>query len=200
MRDLAQISDAVTRDAERALVALDRDRNRVRTIERELERKRDELERERQELEQELRAARTVAERRVVGQKAQQALDRLPQVNQELQQIMADLSALSSRVTAVGGAISTFLIVPYSSPNGYCSCYDDKRNRLAALAGQRAQQMANLAPLLRQRGALAAQILPLFSAIPNPPGIPAATAPAVIDENAWWAETTTPELPAPEND
>jgi hypothetical protein len=287
---LAQISDAVTRDAEVALVALDQDRSRVESIQRDLERQRDELERERQELEQMFRAADSVGERRVVAGRAQAMYDRLPQLNQQLQQVVTDLATLSSRVTAVGGAISTYLIVPYSSPTGYCTCYDEKRNRLAALAGQRSQQMSALRPLLAQRGTLMNQLTPLFGLVPNtanpirvmgtltviaalaafvltgwfggviialiggvililmlisiliiitgvdqqimavrsrivsvdlqyyrlqaistcqqppaggpgvapptPPGVTPPMPPAVVDENAWWTETTRPEAPA----
>jgi hypothetical protein len=165
--DLATINDAVTHDAEVALVALDQDRARVDAIEQDLLQKRDELERERREIDQMFRAAGSRGERRLVADRVQAAYDRLPQLNQQLQQVLTDLNTLASRVTAVGGVISTYLIVPYSSPTGYCTCYDEKRNRLAAIDGQRGRLMSELRPLLAQRATYVNQLTPLFGLVAN---------------------------------
>lgn len=165
--DVSVIDDTVTRDAERALVALDQNRQRVETFQRDLEQKRAELELERREVERMLGAARSMGERRVAARRLEAAYDRLPQLNQQLQQVLSDLAVLTSRASAIGGAISTYLIVPYSNPTGYCTCYDDKRGRLAALAGPRSQHQATLSSLLAQRGSLMAQVTPTFSSVPS---------------------------------
>jgi hypothetical protein len=168
VQNLSQIQDALTRDAELAITALAADQRRVNDIRRRLERRRDELEREKNDVERALGAASSIGERRVAADRLQRLYDRVPTLHKELLQAVTDLSSINASARLAGSQISLSLIVPYSSPSGYCACYDVKRDRLAAIATQRDRQRQALTPLLMQRGHVLNQFNNLFSLVPDP--------------------------------
>lgn len=167
----AQVADAVTRDAELAIIRLDEDQRRLDTVRARMEQRRDELQRERDDLARALESASTFGERRAAARQLEAAYRRAGDVQAELQQVMTDLASISAGAGSAGGLISTYLIVPYTSGTGYCDCYTDKCNRLAALAGQRAVQVAALGPLFAQKATLSNQFFGAFGQVPNPANV-----------------------------
>ncbi len=171
IQSLSQVSDPITHDAELAAVALDNDQAEANRLRQDLERKKADLEREKNDLEQAFNSADSYSERRAVARRIEGMYDRLAKIQPELQQTIADLNTLNARASVRGALIGTYLIVPYSSASGYCACYTEKQNRLAAIASQRAAEVAKLTPLFAQRAAIGQQVLGLFSSLPNPANI-----------------------------
>jgi hypothetical protein len=166
VRTPADVNDALTRDAELALVRLDRDSTQLDTLEARLSAERDELEREQRELEDALQRG-ALGERRATINRLEVAYARLPGIRQDMRGVLADLDSLNARITSAGGLISTFLVVPYTSPTGYCACYDEKRRRLHPLVGQRAASAAMLAQPFAQRAAITGQVRSWFTQLPS---------------------------------
>jgi hypothetical protein len=130
------VNDTVTRDAQIAIVALGEDADKIDRLRGELEAKKSSLEQMRDKIQRGLDNDLSFSERSEVAAEILAARDRLAQLDQEIKQIMADEASLSAKTSMAGGLISTYLIVPYSSPGGYCACYDEKRRQLAAIAAK----------------------------------------------------------------
>ncbi len=162
------VNDARTRDAELALIRLDRDSTQLDALETRLEARRSELEREQREIEDAVNAG---SNRRATVARVEAAYSRLPAVEQELRGVLADLDSINARISSAGGLVSTYLIVPYTSRTGYCACYDEKRRRLDPLVAQRAATTALLAPPLAERAALTGEVMALFTRLPSPSNV-----------------------------
>ena len=161
------IRDAITRDAELALIRLDEDDRTRETLKAALEARAEELDDEAEELTRMRSAAKSIGDRGVVVSRMQQAQRRLEQVDVELRRVIADLDAMNARASKAGDLISTYLIVPYASQTGYCACYDTKRARLDAIASQRDVFGAQLSVLLAQRGTVVNQVVGLLAGMPS---------------------------------
>jgi len=167
IQDISQVNDALTRDAELAIVALDGDRQLVRDMRKQLKQKRDVLKKESDDIRSKLNGPSTMGERRKTARQIEEAYKRLDQIDSEKQKILTDLDSINARSSSAGALISTFLIVPYTSSSAYCACYDIKRDRLAAIASQISQQQAKLTRLFIKRNAIKQEIMALRSPMPN---------------------------------
>ena len=167
IQDPTQVNDALTRDAEMGLFALDADRDLVRDMRVQIEQKRADLKNERDDIDRVLSGPSSFGQRRQTARKIEQAYSRLGQIRSESRQVVADLDSINARASSAGALISTYLIIPYTSSAGYCSCYDTKRDRLATIATQIAQQNARLTPLFIRRNAIHQEFIRTFSLLPN---------------------------------
>lgn len=171
IQDPTQVDDALTRDAELAIVSLDADKDEVRTMRAQLEQKRADLERERAQIESVLHGPSSMSQRRQTARQIERAYGRIGQIRAEARQTMTDLDSINARSSSAGAMIAMSLIIPYTSASGYCACYDTKRGRLAAIASEIARQQAMLTPLLTRKNAIRQQIFGTFSALPTRPTI-----------------------------
>jgi hypothetical protein len=159
-----QVVDTVTRDAELSIVRLTADSADLDRIRIQLDARRAALEAEAREIERGLNQPGTFDERRALVSKMFGTANRNASLNAEIAQALADLSAINQRAMTAGGLIATHLVVPYTSPAGYCACYAAKQAQLASVIEAANREQANvLTPLVTQLGVLSGQIMTLFS-------------------------------------
>ena len=171
IQDPAQVNDALTRDAELAIAALDADKSEVRATRAQLEQQRDDLEREQAQLKRGMSGPSSIAERRRTATQIKQTYARLGQIRDQSRQVMTDLDSINARSSSAGAALAMSLIIPYTSAAGYCTCYDTKRSRLAAIATEIARQQTQLTPLYARKNAIRQQVFGTVSALPTRPTV-----------------------------
>ena len=159
--------DGITRDAEIGIIALDSDRDEVDILKDEFEQLKIDLENEKNEIEQGLNNSTGIGNRRQTARRIEQAYVRLGEINNRSQQVMADFDSINARATNAGALISTYLIVPYTNPVGFCDCYEEKKDRLAPIDTQANIQRRRLGPLFAQLNSVKSQVFNTISLIPG---------------------------------
>ena len=109
----------------------------------------------------------SMGERAAATRQFRASYARLAAVEQEISSKMDDLEALDVRSSQAGAVLSLELIVPYTSPYGYCSCYHTKCKQLAAIDSQATRYRSELNPLFQQQGQIRSDIFAWFSTFPN---------------------------------
>ena len=165
IQSLNQINNAVTRDAELALVSLDDDRNLLRDKRNQLEQQRNDIENERNGINTGLNGTSFTARRRT-AQQIERAYRRVARLDTEMRQVVSDLDSINARGGSAGALIASLLIVPYTSALGYCSCYDAKRDRLNVIAAQTGHQQRKIAQLFLRRAGIRREIFNSLSLLP----------------------------------
>jgi hypothetical protein len=155
----SQIKDPVTRSLEAALLVLTSDQTRIDAVRNQIETRLTELQREMNEIEGDANAATDRHERSVVSDHATRANERAKQIADELGIVMDELDAMVARWQTAIAAASSRLIIPYADVVGYCACYDRKKQRLAVIGTQIANEQAIYGALLAQFNGVRATVL-----------------------------------------
>jgi hypothetical protein len=162
-----EVNDNVTRDAEMALVRLRNHSDEIERLRSEIEAKKAGLERMKADIENGIANAQTFAQRRVVADQILAGRQYLLRLEPQINQAIADLASLGGQITSAGSLVGLSTIVPYTSPTGYCACYQEKLRQLAPLPNKsNAIRVNELNPALTQRAAAFAQIAAMGSTGP----------------------------------
>lgn len=155
----SQVKDPVTRSLEAALLVLTSDQTRIDAVRNEIETRRSELQREKTEIEGDANAATDRHERSAVSDHATRANERAKQIADELGVLMDELDGMLARWQTAVATGSGCLIIPYADVVGYCACYDRKKQRLAVIGTQIANEQAIHGASLVQFNAVRATVL-----------------------------------------
>jgi len=150
VRQLSQVVDGVTRDADAAIARMTRDESDIDASIRTLEQRKRELEDTKRDLEGAFDNARSPGARRAAIAQGRRAEARVAVVQQELLRVTDDLDAMTQGWQGAFGRLSVRLVIPYTDPAGYCTCYADKQARLAAVNTQITTAMTQWSALKRE--------------------------------------------------
>jgi hypothetical protein len=158
--DESQVQDAVTRDAENAILALADEDAKLDAVKARLDARKAELERDRDEFQRAVGEARSRAGRQRVIDLERAYESKYRNLNAELLATVAELDAIGQGPQAIVARLSNRVVIPYSSATGYCACYQRKRDRLAALGRQIAAEQTAVGAAQTRYNAYKAQLLP----------------------------------------
>jgi hypothetical protein len=165
--DESQVADTVTRTLEAALLMMSGDDTRIQTTLTTLKSRKADLQRIKDELERDTRAATNRAQRRSVVERAEKENDAIKRLADEMDTLMDELDAMTSRWQTAIATGSGRLILPYTDAGGYCACHDRKKQRLAVIAAQIATEQATYGNLRAQYSAIRAAVLGYLTDIRN---------------------------------
>ena len=143
-----QINDATTVILEAAIAAMDGDRQQLTAIKvrvDQLKTEVEEMDRVQRDLEQELQGNPGIRRRVSMARQINRDADTIETWKGRILQLMEDIDAVAQRpVSAINRSLG-LLVLPYSDPNGYCACYQDKIGRLNVISGLITRDQALLA-------------------------------------------------------
>ncbi len=157
------VNDAVTHDADLAVVSMAADSTRLDELHARLETRLQDLERQKREIEDAAATAGGFFERRAVVDRAQRLHDSLLHVDDELRQVVNDLDVLDRTWQWQANAVGILLNRPYFDPAGYCSCYGRKVQRLSTLDAMLAGEQTRINQLMGELNYWQAQLTPGFT-------------------------------------
>ncbi len=129
----SQISDAISTALEALVANLDGDAQKLADMKARVEAHKVALEQERDDIQRLVNAADSWSDRRDVVTAAEQAEKNADAVRKELLKTAEDMDALASGWQMALAKGTNRLIRPFTDTTGYCSCYDRKKQLLAAI-------------------------------------------------------------------